>query len=66
MDKFLHSKWTSVEKINGWRHYEVRNVLKKQKKLELFAVCDKSISFIIKVNEIKNKQKWIAGWKELV
>ena len=66
MDKFLHSKWTSVEKINGWRHYEVRNILKKQKKLELFAVCDKSLSFIIKVSEIKNKQKWIAGWKELV
>jgi len=66
VDKFLHSKWTSVEKINGWRHYEVRNILKKQKKLELFAVCDKSLSFIIKVSEIKNKQKWIAGWKELV
>ena len=65
MDKYLHSKWTSVEKVNGWRHYEVRNVLKKRKALELFSVCDKSVSFIIKISEIKNKQKWIPGWKEL-
>tara|TARA_B100001029_G_C14756555_1_gene283647 strand:- start:197 stop:400 length:204 start_codon:yes stop_codon:yes gene_type:complete len=65
MGKYLHSKWTSVEKVNGWRHYEVRNVLKKRKELELFSVCDKSIAFIIKIKEIKNKKKWIPGWKEL-
>ena len=34
MNKYLHSKWTSVEKINGWKHYEVKNVLKKRKQLE--------------------------------
>ena len=38
---YLKTKWTSVKKINGWRHYEVRNVHKKNKKLELFSVCDK-------------------------
>ena len=66
MNKYLNSKWTSVDKINGWRHYEVRNVLKRRKQLELFAVCDKNISVIINLNEILNKEKWMPGWKEIV
>tara|TARA_B100001939_G_scaffold128771_1_gene111681 strand:- start:173 stop:373 length:201 start_codon:yes stop_codon:yes gene_type:complete len=66
MNKYLHSKWTSVEKINGWRHYEVKNVLKKRKQLELFSVCEKNINLIIEIDEIKDRQKWIPGWKEIV
>ena len=66
MDKYLHSKWTSVNKVSGWRHYEVRNVIKKRNQLELFAVCDKKVSFIIELNEIKNRKKWIPGWKEIL
>ena len=66
MNKYLHSKWTSVEKKYGWRHYEVRNVLKKRKELELFSVCDKSVNFIIKINEIKNREKWLPGWREII
>lgn len=65
MNKYINSKWTSIERIHGWKHYEVRNVLKKQKKLELFAVCDKHISIIINIDEIKNLNKWIAGWKRI-
>ena len=64
--KYLNSKWTSVKKIKGWRHYQVRNVLKKRKQLELFAVCDKKISFNIDMNEIKDRKKWIPGWKDIV
>ena len=66
MDKYLHSKWTSIEKKHGWRHYEVRNVIKKRKELELFSICDKSINFIIKISEIRNREKWIPGWKEII
>jgi len=62
--KYLNSKWTSVKKLKGWRHYQVRNVLKKKKQLELFAVCDKKISFNIDMNEIKNREKWLPGWEE--
>ena len=65
-NKFLNSKWTSVKKLKGWRHYQVRNVLKKKKQLELFAVCDKKISFNIDMNEIKDRKKWIPGWKDIV
>ena len=66
MNKYLHSKWTSVVKINGWRHYEVKNVLKKRKQLELFSVCEKNVNLIIEIDEIKDRQKWIPGWKEIV
>ena len=64
--KYLNSKWTAVKKIKGWRHYQVRNVLKKKKQLELFAVCDKKISFSIDIQEFKDSRKWIPGWKEIV
>ena len=65
MKKLLHSNWTSVTKKNGWIHYQVRNVLKKKKQVELYAVCDKSISFIIDINELKEKSQWLPGWKDL-
>ena len=35
------SKWTSLKKLNGWKHYEVINIDKKSNKIELFAVCEK-------------------------
>tara|TARA_S200000501_G_scaffold378790_1_gene443679 strand:+ start:1486 stop:1686 length:201 start_codon:yes stop_codon:yes gene_type:complete len=66
MNKYHHSKWTSVEKVNGWRHYEVKNVLKKYKQLELFSVCEKNINLIVDIDEIKNRKKWIPGWQEIV
>ena len=65
INKYLNSKWTSVDKFKGWRHYQVRNVLKKKKQLELFAVCDKKISFNISMDDIKNKNIWLPGWIEL-
>lgn len=66
MDKYSHSKWTSAHKIYGWRHYEVRNIFKKKKQLELFSVCDRKISLIIDIDEIKDREKWIPGWIEIV
>tara|TARA_Y100001935_G_scaffold230339_1_gene210616 strand:- start:210 stop:407 length:198 start_codon:yes stop_codon:yes gene_type:complete len=63
---YLKTKWTSVKTINGWRHYEVRNVHKKNKKLELFSVCDRNNSIMIDLNDIKDKSKWLPGWKEIV
>ena len=64
--KLLNSKWTSVKEINGWRHYEVSKVLRKEKQLELFAVCDKKIYFLVSFNEIEDKDKWLPGWREIV
>ena len=66
MNKYLKSKWTSVEKINGWRHYEVRNVLKNQNKLELFSPCDKKNIIIIDIKDIVDRIKWMPGWREII
>ena len=63
LKKLLNSKWTSKETKNGWKHFQVKNVYKKRRSLEVFAVCDKKVSFIIDFEEIQNKNKWISGWK---
>ena len=65
MKKLLNSKWTSLSKKEGWIHYQVRNVLVKKKQIELFAVCDKKISFIISISDIKDKSEWLPGWRDL-
>jgi len=66
MNKYLNSKWTSVYEICSWKYYAVRNVIKKQKQLELFAACDKCISIIIEIKEIKDSKKWLPSWGEIV
>ena len=66
MNKYLKSKCTSVEIINGWRHYEVRNVLKNQNKLELFSPCDKKNIIIIDIKDIADRIKWMPGWREII
>ena len=64
MKKLLNSKWTSITNVKGWKHYQVRNVMIKRKQVEIYAVCDKKISFVIDINDLKDKTKWIAGWKD--
>ena len=65
MKKLLNSKWTSVTKKDGWIHYQVRNVLIKKKQIELYAICDKTVSLIIDIKDIKDKSEWLPGWKDL-
>tara|TARA_Y100000996_G_scaffold396376_1_gene362409 strand:+ start:489 stop:686 length:198 start_codon:yes stop_codon:yes gene_type:complete len=65
MKKLLNSKWTSINKKNGWIHYQVRNVLIKKKQIEIYPVCDKKISFIIDIKDIKNNLEWLPGWKDI-
>ena len=63
--KYLNSKWTSVEIFMGWRHFQVKTFIKKSNDLELFAVCDKKVTFTISTNEIKDPSIWISGWIEV-
>ena len=55
MKNYQGSKWTSLNRIRGWRHFEVKNVNKKKSELELFAVCDNKITLLVKLDEIKNQ-----------
>ena len=62
VSKLEKSKWTSLKRLNGWSHYEVINVDKKNSEVELFAVCEKEKRVIVKREELKNKGRWIRGW----
>ena len=39
---YQHSKWTSVDKVKGWRHFEVINVNKKTKEKPHQNIAQKS------------------------
>ena len=60
------SKWTSLKKLNGWKHYEVINIDKKSNEIELFAVCEKEKRVIVKKEDLKNKSQWVRGWDSKV
>ena len=62
VSKLEKSKWTSLKKLNGWKHYEVINIDKKSNKIELFAVCEKEKRIIVKKEDLKNKSLWVRGW----
>ena len=66
VSKLEKSKWTSLKKLNGWKHYEVINIDKKSNKIELFAVCEKEKRVIIKKEDLKNKNLWVRGWDSKV
>ena len=63
LSRLEKSKWTSLKKINGWSHYEVLKVDKKNNKIELFAVCEKEKRVTITKEQLKNKQIWRRGWE---
>ena len=63
ISKLDKSKWTSLKKLNGWRHYEVLNINKKDDMIELFAICDKSKKGFCKKSDLKNKELWTRGWR---
>ena len=56
------SKWTSIDKVQGWRHYEISNVFKKKREVEIFSICNSDIKIIIPIDYLKDKSKWRAGW----
>ena len=66
VSKLGKSKWTSLKKLNGWKHYEVINIDKKSNKIELFAVCEKEKRVIVKKEDLKNKSRWVRGWDSKV
>ena len=62
MKYLFKSKWTSLKKRNGWMHYEVLNVFKKQGLVEMPCLCNKTITTKIKIKDLKDKTKWVVGW----
>ena len=56
ISKLEKSKWTSLKKLNGWRHYEVINIDNKNNQIELFTVCENEIRIIVNKKDLKNNQ----------
>jgi len=65
VSKLESSKWTSLKKLNGWKHYEVININKRINQIELFAVCEKENRVIVNIDDLQNKQIWIRGWQDI-
>ena len=62
---FQKSKWTATKKVNGWKHFMVIDVNKKNNTVDMFAVCDRKIRITINVSELKIRKNWIRGWSLL-
>tara|TARA_B100000073_G_scaffold96727_1_gene76832 strand:+ start:13 stop:327 length:315 start_codon:yes stop_codon:yes gene_type:complete len=60
--KLDKSKWTSLEKINGYKHYEVISINKRKNKIELFPICEKERRITVFKEDLKNKRIWTRGW----
>jgi len=66
MNHLEKSKWTAVKKIHNWRHYEVININKREKSVEMFAVCAKKIRIEVPFKDLQDNSKWMSGWIEIV
>ena len=62
MNDILRSKWTSIVKLNGYRHYDIKNVFIKEKTVEMFSICENKIRVKISLEEFKDRSKWVSGW----
>ena len=65
ISKLEKSKWTSLKKLNGWKHYEVININSKNSQIELFAICENEIRVIVNKEDLKNNQIWKRGWDNI-
>ena len=59
--------WTSVQPINGLRHFVCVNelLIKGDLKLLLVSVIDIEVNLIVSKNELENSGFWKIGWLEL-
>jgi tryptophan-rich hypothetical protein len=69
--KFPHllgSKWTAVNAVMGWRHFQVRVRQDRQGNFvwaQLQSVCDPTIELWVNAATLQNQHLWRAGWLSL-
>lgn len=68
--KFPHlvgSKWTSRQKLEGWRHFEVVNRKNQGDWVfaEIVSACDPTVRLWVNAKQLKNRTLWQAGWQPL-
>ncbi len=63
----IGSKWTSRQRIDGWRHFQVINRKNQGNWVfaELVAACDPQVRFWINAQLFKDRSTWQPGWQSL-
>ncbi len=63
----LGSKWTSMQRTWGWRHFQVVNRKNEDGFVfaELTASCDRETRFWINAKALRDRDRWRPGWKSL-
>ena len=62
-----NAAWTSAEKREGYRHFEVKSYggKKDERWVELFPVNNKEVQIRVPWKELKTYSKWTSGWLQL-
>jgi len=69
--KMIGSNWTSCRTRHGWRHFEIVGRRGRTSKDTLFEVSnccgpkEERITFLVSLDEIKDKSEWRHGWVTL-
>ena len=63
----MKSFWTSIQPINGLRHFVLVNKIKEKNQINflMVSVIDVDISLKISKEELVNSEKWNEGWLNL-
>ena len=63
----MKSFWTSIQPINGLRHFVLVNKIKEKDQINflMVSVIDVDISLKISKEELINSEKWNEGWLNL-
>lgn len=64
MQLIVGSKWTAMERVFGWRHFECKQKMNiaKRSYLLLVATCDDSARLWLHADILKSRNLWAAGW----
>ena len=63
----MKSFWTSIQPINGLRHFVLVNKIKEKDQINflMVSVIDVDVSLKICKEELVNSEKWNEGWLNL-
>ena len=63
----MKSFWTSIQPINGLRHFVLVNKIKEKNQINflMVSVIDIDVSLKISKEELVNIEKWNEGWLNL-
>ncbi|MEO0852420.1 MAG: TIGR02450 family Trp-rich protein, partial [Cyanobacteria bacterium J06648_11] len=60
-------KWTAMQEVMGWRHFQVRDRRDRQGVTfaELASTCQPDVKVWVNAKTLRNRRLWRAGWLSL-